>query len=413
MAPGPSPGRGTLILVPFLIYVTVDYVFRLNNAMIAPALVIEFALDPSELGFVTGAFFAAFALTQLPLGLALDRFGPGAVVTALLCVALLGGGVYLSATDKTGLTIGRFLIGIGMAASLRGGVKAASLWFPPERLPQITALHVALSGVGGMLATGPMATVLALAGWRAVMAGLLCICVVVMVLLRLWVPGGRAGQPAPGLATQLREYRDLLSSLRFWHMTPVVVAGVGVGIGYQTLWASLWLRDVAGYGDIARAWTLFAMFAGVLVGNLGFGWWVRRRLAVGADISRATIAGYGVMILAQLALIAIGGGRAPAILWITVSLFFACPIVGYAIVAQGFPPSLSGRVASAVNALVFAAVFATQWASGVIIEAFPHDPAGGYDPLGHRVGLGCAIAVQTLALAWFLIISRRHNQSEN
>ncbi len=32
--------------------------------MIAPALADEFGLDPSDLGFVTGAFFAAFALSQ-------------------------------------------------------------------------------------------------------------------------------------------------------------------------------------------------------------------------------------------------------------------------------------------------------------------------------------------------------------
>ena len=372
--------------------------------MIAPALADEFGLDPSDLGFVTGAFFAAFALSQLPLGLALDRFGPRAVVTTLHCAILVGGLVHMTESGISGLAFGRFLIGIGMAASLMGGIKAASLWFPPERLAPITALHVALTGVGGMLATGPMATVLALAGWRGVMAGSLFICLVLIILLQLWVPRLDGARAIPPLGRQLTEFRAILTSFHYWRIAPVDFAGAGVGIGYQTLWAGLWLRDVAGYGEGARAWVLFAMFAGVLVGNLGFGWWVRRRLARGGGIVGATISGFACMIVAQIALIPLGGGAMPTVLWVAVSVLFAFPIAGFAIVAGGFTADRAGRAASAVNGLLFVAVCLTQWASGLIIEAFPIAIAGGYAPLGHRVGLATATAtaVQIITLVWWL-----------
>ena len=92
-----------IILLPFLACAALDYVIRVNNAMIAPALVAEFALGPAQLGFVTSAFFVAFALAQLPLGVALDRFGPRPVMSLLLAVAALGGIVYVTAASAAGL----------------------------------------------------------------------------------------------------------------------------------------------------------------------------------------------------------------------------------------------------------------------------------------------------------------------
>ncbi|MDP6708641.1 MAG: MFS transporter [Alphaproteobacteria bacterium] len=400
--PQPTGRFPALILLPFLVYVTLDYTFRVNNAMIVPALVAEFRLGPAELGFVTSAFFVTFAATQLPMGLALDRFGPRPVVAALLAVAVLGGVVYVTAGGVAGLALGRALIGIGMAASLMGGVKAGSLWFPPHRLPQITALHVALTGLGGMAATGPMAAVLALVDWRQVLIGLMAISLLVIVLVLLLVPSApRPTGPAPGLGQQLGELRRILTSLRFWRYAPVAMTGIGASISYQTLWAPLWLRDVVGFSAVAQAWTLFAMFAAVAVGNLGFGWLFQRMGQQGRSVVPLVMAGFALSILLQAFLGLSGGTVMPASVWVLISALYACPIAIYTVAAHEFPPALSGRVASGVNALVFVTAFGTQWATGLIIEAFPVTADGGYAVRGHMAGLWTVIALQVAALAWY------------
>jgi predicted MFS family arabinose efflux permease len=289
-----------------------------------------------------------------------------------------------------------------MAASLMGGVKAGSLWFPPHRLPQITALHVALTGLGGMAATGPMAAILALAGWRQVLIGLMAISVLVVVLVLLLVPAApRPAGPAPGLGRQLGKLGRILSSLRFWRYAPVAMTGVGAAISYQTLWAPLWLRDVAGFGAVAQAWTLFAMFAAVAVGNLGFGWLFQRMGQQGRSVVPLVMVGFALSILLQAFLGLSGGAIMPAVVWTLVSFLFACPIAIYTITAQQFPPALSGRVASGVNALVFVTAFVTQWAIGLIIEAYPVAGDGGYAVRGHMAGLWTVIALQVAALAWY------------
>src|SRR3546814_9282991 len=58
------------------------------------------------------------------------------------------------------LGIGRTLMGVGMACSVMAGLKAANLWFPPRRVPLLASFFFGMTGVGGMLATVPLAALL-------------------------------------------------------------------------------------------------------------------------------------------------------------------------------------------------------------------------------------------------------------
>ena len=67
-----------------------SYGLRSVNAVIAPELMQELSMTAAGLGLLTSAYFLAFGLFQLPLGLLLDRFGPRRVEAVLLLVAACG-----------------------------------------------------------------------------------------------------------------------------------------------------------------------------------------------------------------------------------------------------------------------------------------------------------------------------------
>ena len=50
-------------------------------------------------------------------------------------------------------------MGVGMSASLIAGIKTASIWLP-ERLTLATSLLIVATGIGGMFATVPLASLL-------------------------------------------------------------------------------------------------------------------------------------------------------------------------------------------------------------------------------------------------------------
>ena len=80
-APGRrDPGLGVLtatVFLPLVFGYYLSYLFRTINAAISGRLVTDLSLDASQLGLLTAGFFLTSALGQLPLGIALDRFGPG------------------------------------------------------------------------------------------------------------------------------------------------------------------------------------------------------------------------------------------------------------------------------------------------------------------------------------------------
>jgi hypothetical protein len=63
---------------------------RAVTATLAPVFSAELDLRAADLGLLAGAYFFGFAAMQLPLGRALDRFGPRRTLLALLALAVLG-----------------------------------------------------------------------------------------------------------------------------------------------------------------------------------------------------------------------------------------------------------------------------------------------------------------------------------
>ncbi|NDH64498.1 MAG: MFS transporter, partial [Alphaproteobacteria bacterium] len=60
---------------------------RTVMAIVGPVLAVELGLSGVELGTLAACMFAAYAVAQLPLGVALDAFGARRVQTALMALA--------------------------------------------------------------------------------------------------------------------------------------------------------------------------------------------------------------------------------------------------------------------------------------------------------------------------------------
>src|SRR6218665_3737911 len=136
------------VLLPFALAHFVSYFFRTVNAVVYPDLAHDLGLAAVSIGLLTGAYFFAFAAAQLPVGVALDRFGPRKVQLPMLMIATVGAALFSYAHSLTELIIARGLIGFGVAGSLIAAIKASSLWLPQERLPLSKAVVLPVGGMG-------------------------------------------------------------------------------------------------------------------------------------------------------------------------------------------------------------------------------------------------------------------------
>lgn len=398
-----NPG---LILLPFLLTPIVSFLFRMVNATIAPDLLAEFGLGPAALGFVTSAFFVGFAAAQLPMGVLLDRYGPRPVVIVLQMIGAAGAVVFISAESQLGLLAGRFLIGIGMAGSVMAGLKAANLWFDRARLPAISALLFGMTGLGGMLATGPLGYVLETVAWRDAMLGIALFCGAIAALAAVSIPKAPAPAARQSLTAQIAAIARIYASPVFLRFAPVTVLVIGAYSSYQSLWAAIWLRDLEGYDRAEMSWALFALMAAMTAGNFLLAALSAKLARIGVTTLQMALSAMAAMILIQAAIAAeIFPASLP--LWAALCFCSSGPIAIFAVLSSQFPPELAGRCNTALNLLGFLSGFLLQSGIGLTLGQFPIGADGGYSPEGHRVALTAIVALQTLGLAWFFLASHR------
>jgi predicted MFS family arabinose efflux permease len=404
--PPAAPSLPTLLRVyfPFAIAYVASYLFRGINAVLFPYLERDLGIGASDLGLLTSAYFFFFAGCQPVLGIALDRFGPRKVQIALMLVAAMGAVVFGLSHGLVQLVIGRALIGLGCAAGLMAAIKAITMWFPPERWPLLTGLHMAAGGLGYMAATRPVEWSLGLTNWQGLFFWTAGFCLLVVVLMLLVVPerppGGKPGSLRQQVGLTLVVLRDAF----FWRIQPILIVQQIAYIAVLFLWIGPWLRDVAGIGDrglradlqllTALAMTIGFIMSGILINALR-----RRGMPPLVSSNCASLAFAAVCLWLALAPPVAGWAIIP---WLLFAFLGAQPIQYMSLLAAAFPVEIAGRVSTSCNLIVFTFIFAGQWGIGAVLDLWPRS-ANGYAAEGYAWTLGTLAVLQVLGLLWMLM----------
>ena len=166
----------------------VNQAARTVMAIVGPVLAVELGLSAVELGTLAACMFAAYAVTQLPLGVALDAFGARRVQGVLMALAALGFAIFALSPGFAGLALGRVLLGIGISAGLMAVLKGNADWFERSRVAQVIGISTAIAAVGSTVTTVPVQALLPTLGWRGVFWVLCGVTLAVALWIFLSVP---------------------------------------------------------------------------------------------------------------------------------------------------------------------------------------------------------------------------------
>lgn len=384
------------LFLPFALGYYLSYLLRNANAVLSPGLTRELNLSAADLGLLTSAYFVAFAAFQIPLGILLDRYGPRRVQASILLVAAAGTLVFALGHDLETLTAGRALIGFGVSACLMAGLKNFSQWYPLERQSAMTGAIMAAGGLGAMSASVPLEISLPILGWRGVFFVLTGALGFVAIYVYLAVPDPTHASIHPTNTQQGVKY--IFTSRKFWSFAPLMAMFSGGSMAIQGLWIVPWFMNVDGLSRNDAAETLFAMSLASLASYFVMAMFATRLIARGWH-PRMMI---GVLLgIAWLCFAAVLMGGHPArLLWIAFAFCAASSTLAYSLLASYFPPSLFGRVSTAVNLLAFVGAFLMQWGIGVLIDTFAAAEWTMRDAF--RASFAIVAFLQLLAWAWFV-----------
>ncbi|RJG15319.1 MFS transporter [Massilia cavernae] len=391
------------VFLPFALGHYLSALLRTVNAVLAPDLVASLALNPAQLGLLTSAFFVSFALVQLPVGIALDRYGPRKVQLVLLMVAATGILLFACGRSFAELVAARAIIGFGLGGCFMSAVKAISTWITPTRLPSVQGYLIAVGGLGAASATTPVRMALQYTDWRGLFI-LLAACVACTAGL-IWALSPRTVQPGKARAPTVQSILDVYRDPAFRKTISLILAPHAVFFGIQGLWIGRWLSDVARFPDAAVAYLLYLSMAAVIFGAIAVGMvteWAGKR-----GIKPLDVAGVGIalFVVVQVAIVC---NWKPSFQLLSVLFTLIGTITGieYAIVAQSMPPTLTGRAATCLNLLIFVGAFLVQAGFGLLVGMWAPDAAGRYPALAYQVAFGALVAVQLPGLFRFFMARR-------
>lgn len=372
---------------------------RMVMAIVGPVLAVELGLSAIELGVLAACLFAAYAAAQLPLGVALDAFGPRRVQTVLMVLAAVGFAMFALSPGFAGLVAARIVLGIAISAGLMALIKAHADWFERGRVAYVTSIATAIGALGSALTTSPVQAMLPALGWRGVFWVLCVLALGVAAWIFLSVPDKPR---VPGLVRTLSGDIALsgriLASRTFWRFGPAVATLSLFNFAYLGLWAGPWLRDVAGMDGPARAGVLFLYTFAMVAGSMLTGSAASRANAAGLPAFLVPIVCLAGMVLLQAGLMLQPSQPSVVlVLWLAIAVFGAAGPVGYVAMCQMFPPEQTGRVSTAVNTLTLGFAFLVQAAIGWILDLWPRTASDGWDPDAYSWALALTVALQALA----------------
>ena len=379
------------VFLPFALGHYLSSLLRNVNAVLAANLVGSLALTPGQLGLLTSAFFFAFALVQLPVGIALDRYGPRKVQLVLMLLAAVGALMFSRGNSFAQLVLARAVMGCGLGGCFMSAVKALSTWIAPTKLPSVHGYLIAVGGLGAASATMPVRMVLEHTDWRGLFLALALLIAASGALIWLFTPRSAlpAGRRPPMIASIVSVYRNPA----FRRTTSLVLLPHAVFFGIQGLWIGRWLSDVARFPDAAVAYLLYLSMAAVIFGAIAVGMiteWAGRRGITPIDVAGA---GIFLFLLVQAAFVF---GYRPSFQLLSVLFTLVGTITGieYAIVAQSLPRELTGRAATCLNLLIFVGAFLVQAGFGLVVGLWQPDALGRYPALAYQAAFGLLVLLQ-------------------
>src|SRR5689334_12756161 len=140
--------RWVILVVGMLAYTT-SFFARTSYTGVAKFIAADLHLNKSDLGMMGSAFFYAYALSQLPWGVASDRFGSRKAVTVCVLATALTLWGFSTSGSIAALNLWRILNGIAAAGVYVAMSGAISRWFNPKERAFTNGLFAAVGGSTG------------------------------------------------------------------------------------------------------------------------------------------------------------------------------------------------------------------------------------------------------------------------
>lgn len=252
-----------------------EFIHRIIVSVMVPELSKTFKVGSAMLSSLSAAYFFAYALAQVPVGMLIDRYGTRILLT-FACLAITLSSFAFAYTESLLLAnYCRIIIGLGSAFAFVGCLKLAATWFPAHRFAFIVGLTNLLGVIGAIIGGAPTAYAVQEYGWRNIMyvSGFIGL----LLSLLLWnvvrdTNKDRHAHKHSNKIKPLTSLREVMQSRKTWIIALFAGCMVAPIVTYSELWGVTVLGHVYQLDRESAANVISLTFIGIAIGGPTIGW---------------------------------------------------------------------------------------------------------------------------------------------
>ncbi len=255
--------RNFLVWLLASLFYAYQYILRVIPNIIAPELITKFNISITDVGQFGGLYYVGYTLAHIPIGLALDKFGPKFVLPICIILTFTGTLPLICFDEWYYSILCRIVVGIGSSASAIGLFKVASMYFAQEKSARMASLSIIIGILGGICGGLPLDFLLDKFGWNYVIYTFSAFGCLLALLLFLVTPESNAQQEKVSI-------RDLKNILFNKHIILISFFGglmVGPMQGFADGWVKTFFFEVYKMNEDLASSLSSVILIGMLIGS--------------------------------------------------------------------------------------------------------------------------------------------------
>lgn len=389
---GQAPTRARFAMLGLIATGTlINYLDRTILGIAAPALTKELAINSAVMGIVFSAFSWSYALSQVPGGLFLDRFGTRLTYGLSVGFWSLFTLLHAFAGGLASLLGLRLALGVAEAPCFPANSRVVATWFPQSERAFATGVYTVGEYIGLAFLSPILFWMLAHYGWRSlfIACGLLGLAFVLVWMAKYREPTEHKGVNAAELDVIAKggglvgggttkggkiDWSKAWKLLKYRQMSGICIgqfAGNSTLVFFLT-WFPTYLATERGMGFLKIGFFAILPFIAASIGVLFGGWWsdTMLRRGLSANIARKVPIITGLL-LASTIITANFVESNNAVIAILSLAFFAqgMAALGWTLVSDIAPEGMLGLTGGVFNLAANMAGIITPLVIGVIVAA--------------------------------------------
>lgn len=226
-----------------------------------------FRIDAAGIGLLGSCYYLVYTLMQIPAGIIVDKYSCRSLAT--MAASLCPIGLYLLIATQNGYVagIGEMLMGFSASFSFILLIKAATMWFPADKIAMLTAFSISIGCLGPVIGGPIVARIVKSFDWLDVIKTYCVIGIVLAIFIGIVVKDKDNSNKKSSDSNLFETIKTIASSKQVWVLALLTMTLYAPLSALGDMWGVMFIKTVYGLDSESAALANNMLYLGMVVGS--------------------------------------------------------------------------------------------------------------------------------------------------